>query len=107
MGIIVTYTSEIFPTSMRSKGYGLCMTVGKAGCIIVPIYVSYLQIFSQNPLVYLGFLCLVAILLTYRLPETFDKSMQDRLEDRGALKEFELAEKNTGEFEEEDDIFKE
>ena len=29
--ILITYTSEIYPTSMRSKAYGLCMTVGRTG----------------------------------------------------------------------------
>ena len=29
--ILVTYTSEIYPTSMRSKAYGLCMTIGRTG----------------------------------------------------------------------------
>lgn len=106
MGTIVTYTSEIFPTSMRTKGYGLCMTVGKIGCIIVPIYVSYLQIFSQNPLVYLGFLCLLAILFTFRLPETYDKQMQDRLDEGVIKEEIELDVKKQVDSEEEDDIFK-
>ena len=33
--ILVTYTSEIYPTSLRSKAYGLCMTVGRTGTFII------------------------------------------------------------------------
>lgn len=29
--ILMTYTSELFPTSLRSKAFGLCMTLGKLG----------------------------------------------------------------------------
>ena len=85
------------------------MTCGKLGCILVPIYVSYLQIFSQNPLVYIGFLCIVAIFLTHYIPETFDVQMQDRLEDGGYLKMVEMSEKGNSKrmAEEEDDIFME
>lgn len=32
-GILLTYTSELFPTVVRTLGYGLCMTSGKAGLI--------------------------------------------------------------------------
>jgi len=84
------------------------MTFGKMGCIIVPIYVSYLQVFSQNPLVYIGFLSLLAIWLTFYLPETFDLQMQDRLEDGEEHGEIELGSKdlkNKSTLEEEDDIF--
>lgn len=93
---------------MRTKGYGICMTFGKLGCIIVPIYVSYLQIFSQNPLVYIGFFCLFAIALSFRLPETYDQQMKDRLDEADGRKEFEMVDKTKekGEIlESEDDIF--
>lgn len=35
--ILVTYTSESYPTAMRAKAYGLCMTFGKIGSVVVPI----------------------------------------------------------------------
>ena len=90
---------------MRTKGYGLCMTFGKTGCIIVPIYVSYLQIFSQNPLVYIGFLCVLAIICIFYIPETYDQQMQDRLDEAGN-NEKELDNINSNRMlAEEDDIF--
>ena len=84
------------------------MTFGKTGCIIVPIYVSYLQFLSQNPLVYIGFLCLIAIALTFYLPETFDQQMRDRLDDVVDAREIEMQNKETAnktDLLEEDDIF--
>jgi len=29
--VLMTYTSEIFPTEVRSQAYGLCMTMGQLG----------------------------------------------------------------------------
>ncbi len=29
--VLMTYTTEIFPTNSRSAGYGICMMVGNTG----------------------------------------------------------------------------
>ncbi len=40
IAILVTYTSEQYPTAMRAKAYGLCMTFGKIGSVVVPIQIN-------------------------------------------------------------------
>ena len=50
------------------------------GCILVPLYVSYMQISSRNPLIYFGLWCIVAIVCTNLLPETSDDIL-DYVED--------------------------
>ena len=78
------------------------------GCIIVPIYVSYLQFLSHNPLVYMGFLCLLALIFVAKLPETFGKQMQDFILEENNTSKYEIEMKNSLllTHEEDDEIFK-
>eukprot|EP01016_Furgasonia_blochmanni_P008425 TRINITY_DN13416_c0_g1_i2.p2 TRINITY_DN13416_c0_g1~~TRINITY_DN13416_c0_g1_i2.p2 ORF type:complete len:125 (-),score=15.72 TRINITY_DN13416_c0_g1_i2:59-433(-) len=35
--ILITYTSEVYPTEVRSLGYGFNMTIGRFGNIMMPL----------------------------------------------------------------------
>ncbi|KRX06567.1 Major facilitator superfamily domain, general substrate transporter [Pseudocohnilembus persalinus] len=82
LSILITYTSEVFPTVVRSLGYGLCMTAGKGGTIFMPFIVSYFELEGLSPLIVFGFFGLFVVFLIFRLPETKDVQMKDFLEEQ-------------------------
>jgi len=77
--ILITYTSEIYPTVVRSLGYGLNMTAGRLGAVFMPMIVSSMQAADANPLVLFGFLGIIAAFCVMHLPETFGKPLQDHI----------------------------
>ena len=68
--ILVTYTSESYPTAMRAKAYGLCMTFGKIGSVVVPIQINHLQGQNISTISYVWLSCLFTLICVYYLPET-------------------------------------
>lgn len=70
MSILITYTSEVYPTVVRTLGYGLCMTVGKVGTILMPLIVSYAQNNDIQPLIVFGIFGIFVVILVFKLPET-------------------------------------
>jgi OCT family organic cation transporter-like MFS transporter 4/5 len=82
------YTSELYPTPMRSTGVGLSVSIARLGGVWAPqinvlsstlgsIYVPFL-IFSISSLL-AGILCSL-------LPETLNKNLPENLSDAKALK---------------------
>lgn len=72
-GNIYLYSSELFPTTFRNQGIGLCSTSARIGSIIAPYIVMLAQlpgISSTLPLVIFGSLTVAAGLLSLFLPET-------------------------------------
>ena len=69
---LITYASEIYPTQVRSLGYGLTMTFGRIGTIINPFYLNLMinSFSNKNPLAFYGPLTLLALAATYGLPYT-------------------------------------
>ncbi|CAD8099970.1 unnamed protein product [Paramecium primaurelia] len=78
-----TYTGEAYVTTVRSYGYGVCMTFGQLGSTFAPLYVSYVQeIYQQaSAITIVGLLALIALGLTWFLQETYKKDMYDNLTD--------------------------
>ncbi|EGR27677.1 major facilitator superfamily protein, putative [Ichthyophthirius multifiliis] len=78
---LLTYTSESFPTVLRSQGQGICMIFGQIGSTLAPIYITqYIQIFEQlNPLSFIAFLGMLGWVLSTNLYD--NENMQDHIED--------------------------
>lgn len=55
---------------MRAKAYGLCMTFGKIGSVVVPIQINQLKTQQINPLSYVWLSCGFTLICIYYLPET-------------------------------------
>jgi len=68
--ILITYSSEVYPTSLRAKGYGLCMTIGKIGSVVAPLSMRQNYINNINPIAYFWICSLGSIICILYLPET-------------------------------------
>eukprot|EP01016_Furgasonia_blochmanni_P028223 TRINITY_DN2965_c0_g3_i3.p1 TRINITY_DN2965_c0_g3~~TRINITY_DN2965_c0_g3_i3.p1 ORF type:complete len:633 (-),score=34.63 TRINITY_DN2965_c0_g3_i3:160-1950(-) len=75
--ILFTYTSEVYPTTVRSLGYGFNMTVGRFTNIMMPLCIAYFQQNQVNPLIPFGLLGLLTIVVLRYTPETFKRDMPD------------------------------
>lgn len=66
--VLMTYTTEIFPTNSRSAGYGICMMVGNTGSIFAPLYINYIvMMYHYNPLRILCLVGFIGFLISFRL----------------------------------------
>lgn len=69
--ILITYTSEFYPTTLRSQGYGMCMTIGHIASICAPLYVEYITIKTTiHPLISISVCAFLNYLVTLCQKET-------------------------------------
>lgn len=85
--IMFLYTSELFPTAVRSAALGLCGFVGRVGNLLSP-QVVHLGDDDRRwaPFVLIGGLLLATALCTLLLPETLGRELPTTLEDARALR---------------------
>lgn len=76
-GVLMTYTSERYPTVVRSLGYGICIACGKIITIFVPMIVVFVQSYNLNPLAFFGFLGVGAAIMCRFIKETHGQEMTD------------------------------
>lgn len=63
------FTSELYPTVIRGRGLGLASSVGKFGCVIMPVLCSLLfEVGTLIPFMMFGVISLVACVCTLALP---------------------------------------
>lgn len=66
--LLNTYTGEVYVTSVRSYGYGFCMTFGQLGSSLAPVYVQYIEAVKHaSPITIIGGLAFIVVLLTLYL----------------------------------------
>lgn len=73
------YTSELFPTTVRSIGMGLCATGSKAGAMIAPFVASMTS--SWLPSVIFASTALICVGICLILPETRGQKLKDTIID--------------------------
>jgi MFS family permease len=75
--IIYTYSTEVYPTVIRAKGFGMNSICARLGGILFPILIELFDSSVIYIFLILNFLALIAV--TY-LPETYNKPLQDEIE---------------------------
>ncbi|XP_069991642.1 organic cation transporter protein-like [Penaeus vannamei] len=85
--IAILYSSELFPTEVRSRGLGTCFMLSRIGSISSPFITDFLgSLISWAPSVVFGAASLAMGLATMALPETLGMALPDTvadLEERG------------------------
>lgn len=88
---IYLYSSELFPTTLRNQGIGLCSTSARIGSIIAPYVVMLAQLpdlSSTLPMVIFGSLTVAAGFMSLLLPETLFCPTFQTVEEVNKDKEF-------------------
>ena len=80
---LINYSSEVYPTPIRSIGYGFTLTFGRLGSIVVPYYVNYmkLQYPTLNSLCFMTPFGLIAFVLCCIMPYTEKEGIKERLDE--------------------------
>ncbi|XP_064613750.1 organic cation transporter protein-like [Liolophura sinensis] len=83
---LYTFTSELVPTTIRSRGIGASATFARIGGVVAP-YIAHLEGYTDGPIgvalpmIFYGGLSIFAGLLNIFLPETKGKPMPETVED--------------------------
>jgi len=79
---IILHAPELFPTSIRSFGYGICLFSGKLTSTISPFISLYMSkiVPSLPPTVY-GSVSIICGIIYLYLPETLNRSLPNNIED--------------------------
>lgn len=76
-GNVFQYTSELFPTSLRSNGMGICSTLGRLGSIAAPFLIDVQLTYKWLPNTIFGTIAIIAGLSTFLLPDTLGAKLPD------------------------------
>ncbi|UJR16153.1 hypothetical protein I4U23_003064 [Adineta vaga] len=81
-GIIYLYSTELFPTSVRTTGLGICSMTGRLGAILGTFSNDYLtRIWINFPIVLFGILSLIAGIVALIFPETLNRPLPQTVRD--------------------------
>lgn len=79
--LIFFYTSEIYPTSLRSTGVGICSAMARIGGFSTPFVVAARFMGESTSLIVYGVVTVIAGVCALDLPETFGKPLPKTLAD--------------------------
>lgn len=83
--LIYFFTSEIYPTAVRSSGLGICSTIGRLGGFLAPYVVDMNFMGDNTPVAICGAIALVSGILALDLPETKGKKLPETINDVNCL----------------------
>ncbi|KAK5887849.1 hypothetical protein CesoFtcFv8_016410 [Champsocephalus esox] len=78
--VVYTFSSELFPTVIRSTAMGCCSMAARIGSIISPFIIYLGQYNKSLPYILMGGFALCGALLCFLLPETFGKPLPETME---------------------------
>jgi hypothetical protein len=76
---LIVYSSEVYPTPVRSIGFGFVTTFGRLGTITVPFYINYMRTryLQRNSLSFLAPFGIIAFIISFFMPYTEETGMQE------------------------------
>ncbi len=80
-GMVYLYTSELFPTKLRSTAVGTCSTMARVGGVVSLLMLNLAAIWRPFPMVIMGVVATIAGLLAFLFPETVDDPLPETMEE--------------------------
>ncbi len=79
---VILHAPELFPTNLRSFGYGICLFSGKITSVLSPMISLYLsKIAPRLPAVIYGAISILCGVLSLYVPETLNRPLPNSIED--------------------------
>lgn len=75
--IFYVFVAELYPTQIRSLGYGWTSVMGMIGSTLSPFVTTFSSSIGVNSWFPPGILGLISCLFIVKLPETFAKPLKD------------------------------
>jgi len=79
--VVFNFTCELYPTSIRATGFGLCSAGGRLGGIAAPQIILLQNKAKWLPNVVFGVFSLISGFVTFLLPETINKRLPQTIAD--------------------------
>jgi hypothetical protein len=79
--IMYTYSTEVYPTTIRAKGLGINCLFARFASILVPVIVEFV-----DPFLIYATVCFIGFFFALMLPETLGKELEDEIHEEKALK---------------------
>ena len=79
--MVYIYTSELFPTAIRSTAVGVCSTIARVGGIIALLMEGLSNIWEPFPMIIFGAVALTAGILGFHFPETRGDKLPENMDD--------------------------
>lgn len=76
-GLIMIYTAELYPVSIKALGVGFVNFIGKFGAATSPIFIFISDQMNISPLVVMGFVVILAGFASTFLPEGLNLSKEE------------------------------
>ena len=70
-----TYSTELYPTTIRAKGLGVNVFFARFACMLIPVVIELMD----NPFLLFSCLCLFTSVFTFYLSETNNKELEDEI----------------------------
>ncbi|KAL4446441.1 hypothetical protein ABPG74_001182 [Tetrahymena malaccensis] len=89
LGIFQVYIPELYPTQVRSVGAGIIFGLGNFGSVVAPYVVSKADSIGIGQMVFVGVIGVLGLIASIFLRETFNKPLQDQIEELKAKQQSE------------------
>lgn len=77
--VLYTYSTEVYPTVVRAKGFGFNSITARLGGIIFPLLIELLE---GRVIFIFTMLNFLALMLCFLLPETYGKPLEDKIREQ-------------------------
>jgi hypothetical protein len=79
--LMYTYSTEVYPTIIRAKGLGTNALFARFASVLVPVVLEFVNAFLIFPV-----LCIIGLIVSFYIPETFGKPLEDEIEEEKKIK---------------------
>jgi hypothetical protein len=78
---MVIWTTELYPTTVRSAGMGIVFGIGLSGGALSPYVVELAEKMEINPLILIGVIGITGTISAFFLTETKDKPLLNEIKE--------------------------
>lgn len=79
---IILHAPELFPTNLRSFGYGLCLFSGKLTAVLSPLISFYVsKVAPSLPAIIYGSMSMLCGIVSLYVPETLNRPLPNSVDD--------------------------